>query len=244
MPRKLNTGTDALSRRPPDNRQIEETTEASSKWQPDVTKVIDPEATCVATVRLGTIDSTTKELQNDSITLKDKLFENERSKRELLSSMPDVTDIESNSIVTNVTSASVFSILTNVAIMSGNGHPDISSKTNSNVTNAGHTDVDSIVTEISGSVEISAYDTMMKSIILSMTDRLEMNATLRLSQSSLLLDDIRNNYQNDPFYSKVVKDIDTREIYFMENGLLYTRGPHNIVICVPRIPKLIQAILK
>ena len=70
-----------------------------------------------------------------------------------------------------------------------------------------------------------------------------MNVTPRLSQSSLLLDDIRNNYQNDSFYSKVIQNIDKHEPYFLENSLLYTGEPYSFVICMPQMLKLIQAIL-
>ena len=46
MPRKLNSGTDTLSRRP-DHRQIKKT-KALLKWLPNITNVIGPEATCIA----------------------------------------------------------------------------------------------------------------------------------------------------------------------------------------------------
>src|SRR5579871_4448153 len=71
-----------------------------------------------------------------------------------------------------------------------------------------------------------------------------MNVTLRLSRSSLMLEDIKKNYKNDPYCAKIIQDIDNRLTYFIEKGLLYTAGLSNIVICVPRMPKLIQAILE
>ena len=84
----------------------------------------------------------------------------------------------------------------------------------------------------------------MTLIILSMHDQLEMNVTLRLSQSSLMLEDIKKNYKNNSFYAKIIQDINNQLTYFIEKGLLYTVGLSNIVICISRIPKLIQVILK
>ena len=201
MPRKLNSGTDTLLRRP-DHRQIEKT-KALSKWLFNITNVIGPKATCIAMTWLGTINLTMKKLQNDSIAVDRQLVKNDRSEHELLSLMPDVTNVEVNSIVTDVTSASVILTLTNIAIISGNSHTDVISNVVSNTINVDHTDANLTVTEISGSVVTSAQD-KITSIILSMHDWLKINITLRLSQSSLILEDIKKNYKNNLFYIKII----------------------------------------
>ena len=79
----------------------------------------------------------------------------------------------------------------------------------------------------------------MTLIVLSMHDWLKINATLRLSQSSLMLEDIKKNYKNNLFYAKIIQDINNWLTYFIEKGLLYTAGSSNIVIYIPRILKLI-----
>src|SRR5579871_51495 len=144
-----------------------------------------------------------KKLQNNSIAIDRQLVKNDRSEHELLSLMPDVTNVEVNSIVTDVTSASVILTLTNIAIISGNSHTDVISNVVSNTINVDHTDANLTVTEISGSVVTLAQDEMT-SIILSMHDQLEMNATLKLSQSNLMLEDIKKNYKNNPFCAKII----------------------------------------
>src|SRR5579871_5038256 len=113
VPRKLNSGADALLRRP-DHRQIKKT-EALSKWLPNVTNIIGPEATCITITQLGTIDLTMKKLQNDSIAVDRQLVKNNRSEHELLSLIPNITDVKVSSIVTDVTPASVVLTLTNIA---------------------------------------------------------------------------------------------------------------------------------
>src|SRR5579871_4728689 len=139
-----------------------------------------------------------KKLQNDSIAIDRQLVKNDRSEHELLSLIPDVTNVEVSLIVTDITPASVILTLTNIAITSGNGYTDVILNTVSNIINIDHTDVNLTITEISGSVVISAQDEMTL-IVLSMHDQLEMNTTLRLSQSSLMLEDIKKNYKNNPF---------------------------------------------
>ena len=121
-----------------------------------------------------------KKLQNNLIAVDRQLIENDRSKHELLSLIPDIINIKVSLIVTNITPASVILILTNVAIIFRNSYIDIISNIVSNIINIDHTDVNLTVTEILGSVATSAQDEMT-SIILSMHDQLEMNITLRLS---------------------------------------------------------------
>ena len=132
-----------------------------------------------------------------------QLVENDRSEYELPSSMPDVIDVEVSSIVTDVTPASVISTLTNVAITSGNDHIDIVSNTVLNATNIDYTDANLTVTEISGSVVTSAQIEITL-IILFIYNQLEINITLRLSQSSLILENIKKNYKNNLFYTKII----------------------------------------
>src|SRR5579871_6786421 len=121
-----------------------------------------------------------KKLQNDLIAEDRQLVENDRSEHELPSSMLDVTNVKVSLIVTDIIPASVVLTLTNITITSGNGHTDIISNVVLNAINVDHTDANSTVTEISGSVVTSAQDEMTL-IVLSMHDQLEMNATLRLS---------------------------------------------------------------
>ena len=145
-----------------------------------------------------------KKLQNDLIAIDRQLVENDRSEYELPSSMPDVTDVKVSSIVIDITPVSVISTSTNVTITSGNGHTDVVSNAVSNATNVDYTDANSTVTEISGLVATSAQDEMT-SIILSMHDWLEINITLRLSQSSLILEDIKKNYKITYFMLRLYK---------------------------------------
>ena len=66
--------------------------------------------------------------------------------------MPDVTNVKVSSIVTDITPASIVSILINIAITSGNSHTDVISNVVSNATNVDHTDVNLTATKISGLV--------------------------------------------------------------------------------------------
>ena len=103
----------------------------------------------------------------------------------------------------NIISASIILILTNIAITSGNDHTDVILNTVSNTTNVDYIDTNLTITEISGLVMTSTQDEMT-SIILSMYDSLEMNIILRLNQSSLMLEDIKKNYKNDLFCTKII----------------------------------------
>ena len=117
--------------------------------------------------------------------------------------IPDVTDIKVSSIVTDITPASVVLTLTNITITSGNSYIDVILNTVLKVTNIDHIDTNSTITEVSGSVVTSAQDEMTL-IILSIYNWLEMNITLRLSWSSLMLEDIKKNYKNNLFYTKII----------------------------------------
>ena len=131
--------------------------------------MIGPEATCITMTQLGAINLTIKKLQNDSIAIDRQLVKNDRSEHELLSLIPDVTNVEVSLIVTDITPASVILTLTNIAITSGNGHTDIILNAVLNITNVDYIDVNLTVTEISGLVVTSAQDEMT-SIVLSIHD--------------------------------------------------------------------------
>src|SRR5579871_258301 len=105
MLRKLNSSTNILSRRP-DHRQIKKT-KALSKWLPNITNVIGPEATYITMIQLEIINSTIKKLQNDSIAIDSQLVKNNRSEHKLPNSIPDVTNVKVSLTVTDVTPASV-----------------------------------------------------------------------------------------------------------------------------------------
>src|SRR5579871_612731 len=117
--------------------------------------------------QLGAINSTMKKLQNNSIAIDRQLVKNDRSKHELLSLIPDVTNVKMSSIVINITPTSIILTSTNVAITSGNSYTDIILNTVLNVTNVDYTDANLTVTEISGLVVASAQDKITL-IILSM----------------------------------------------------------------------------
>ena len=131
--------------------------------------MIGSEATCITMTWLRAIDLTIKKLQNDLIAIDRQLIKNNRSKHELLSSIPDITDIKVSLIVTNVTPTSVILTLTNVAIIFWNSHTDVISNTVLNIINVDYIDTNSTVTEISGLVVTSAQDKVTL-IILSMYD--------------------------------------------------------------------------
>src|SRR5579871_19527 len=121
-----------------------------------------------------------KKLQNDLIAIDRQLIKNDRSKHELLSLIPDITNIKVSLIVINVIPASIILILTNITIISRNSHTDIILNIVLNATNIDHTDTYLTVIKISSLVMTSAQDEITL-IVLSMHDRLEINTTLRLS---------------------------------------------------------------
>ena len=117
--------------------------------------------------------------------------------------IPDITDVKVSSIIIDIISASVILTLTNITIISENNHTDVILNIVLNTTNIDYTDANLTVTEISDLVVTLAQDKITL-IILSMHDQLEINITLKLSWSSLMLEDIKKNYKNNLFCAKII----------------------------------------
>ena len=165
--------------------------------------MIGSEAICIITTQLEITDLIMKKLQNNLIAIDRQLVENNRPEHELLSSMPDITNVKVSLIVTDITSVSVILILTNITITSRNSYINIILNIVLNIINIDYIDINSTITEISGLVATSAQDEITL-IVLSIYNQLEMNTTLRLSQSSLILEDIKKNYKNNLFCAKII----------------------------------------